>query len=65
MHYGSTEICQENLYTFLSVAEELQLKGFTGNEEQIEVPESKDKIKSEQGFPPTSLTQKAFIGQPV
>ena len=59
MYYGSTEVHHENLKTFLSVAEELQLKGLTGDEEHIEIPEAKEHIKSEElNSPPTFFTQK-------
>ena len=57
MYYGSTEVFQENLETFLSVAEEIELKGLTRNKEQNEIPESKVKIKPEENSPTTLFTQ--------
>ena len=57
MYYGSTEIFQENLETFLSIAEEIKLKGLTRNDEQNKIPEAKVKTKSEENSPPTLFTQ--------
>ena len=31
IYYGQSNICQENLYNFLTLAEEIKLKGLSGN----------------------------------
>jgi len=50
LYYGETNVYQENIDSFLVIAEELKLKGLTGNEsiEDVEVPTYKppDKINN-------------------
>jgi hypothetical protein len=59
MYYGVTEVYQENLDSFLSVAEELQLKGLTRREEENEKPQHEEVIKLAGKSPTTLNTQLA------
>jgi len=38
LYYGETNVYQENIEAFLAIAEELNLKGLTGNKENVEDP---------------------------
>ena len=46
MYYGVTEVYQENLDSFLSIAEELQLKGLTKRTEDNKEPKKEEMIKT-------------------
>jgi hypothetical protein len=45
LHFGETDVYQENLDAFLSIAEELQLKGLTGGATETKLKETNPTLK--------------------
>ena len=46
LYHGEANVCQEDLDSFLALAEELRLKGLTGNTEREKEPDIATDVKS-------------------
>ena len=61
LYCGEANVFQENLDSFLAIAEELQLKGLMGNKDQrIEDPQDKGKFSPPKNLPETKTRRTSF-----
>ena len=56
LYYGETKIYQENLDNFLNIAEELNLKGLTGEGPEKSTPQENTRLSDESVLPPNQNT---------
>merc|ERR1719509_678593 len=57
LYFGEANVYQENLDSFLAVAEELQLKGLTGSETRNEPEQKSNNLQSKKKSPKPGRTK--------
>ena len=61
VYYGETNVNEENLNTFLAIAEELKLKGLGASQEMVDEKKPKEKTNSIKTTRPSNINQEQIL----